>query len=119
MEDIILKIETERDIETQKISDPETSLEVGMDVFGIVDDPAALKLKKKEFNTMYYNYESIDYSLNRIKDILTLIDLINVYFECYGKSLCKNYIKVWVINEKTNEKLYFKEWKNEEEKMEA
>lgn len=116
MEDIILKIETEDEITMQKILDPENILEINFNIFNQLNNSKSLNLTDKqiEFLKENENCNSVEIKLNILKEIADLINLVDTYFE-YGwdeDEFLFEYMKVWIINEKTNEQLYFKEWKN-------
>lgn len=116
MEDIILKIETEDEITTQKILDPENTLEINFNIYNQLNNPILLNLTIEQIAFMKEeeNCNSVEIKLNIIKEIPDLINLIDTYFE-YGwdeDEFLFEYMKVWIFNEKTNEQLYFKKWKN-------
>jgi hypothetical protein len=116
MEDIILKIETEDETTTQKTLDPENILEINFNIYNQLNNPTLLNLTTEQIAFMKEeeNCNSVEIKLNILKEIPDLINLVDTYFE-YGwdeDEFLFEYMKVWIINEKTNEQLYFKEWKN-------
>jgi hypothetical protein len=114
MEDIILKIETEERTDNLSISDPENTLEINYNIYQQLDNPEVLNLTKEQIEFIEDNEicNTIEIKLNTIKETKNLIDLVNIYFE-YGwdeDEFLVEYMKVQIINKKTNEQLYFKEW---------